>query len=226
MAMRQDSVGTGPAGDPGRSRRGRPRGSTRERILDIALALFNERGYDKTSLREIADRLGTTKAALYYHFERKEDILLALHMRLHDLGREMFERLGELDDTQRTAQVWSEMLDHFIDQMLSNRDIFLLHERNRSAFEELEHSERHQAAHDDLEAQMHRFLADPTIPLEQRVRMTCSVGAVMTTLIGAGEVFSDVPTDELARLLRAAVRDLITSPGEPPPIAPGGDGPG
>ena len=214
--MRPDGVGTeGPDG-PARARPGRPRGSTRERILDIALALFNERGYDKTSLREIADRLGTTKAALYYHFERKEDILLALHLRLHDLGREVFERLGELDDNQRTAQVWSELLDHFIDQMLSNRDIFLLHERNRSAFEALEHSERHQAAHDDLEAQLRRFLADPAIPLEQRVRMACSIGAVMTTLIGAGEVFTDVPTEELAQLLRGAVRDLIASPDTTP----------
>ena len=61
-------------------------GSTRERILDIALELFTEQGYDKTSLRDIAERLGTTKAALYYHFERKEDILLELHLRLHALG--------------------------------------------------------------------------------------------------------------------------------------------
>src|ERR1700722_13474611 len=75
----------------------RPCGSTRERILDIALALFNEHGYDKTSLREIAERLGTTKAALYYHFERKEDILLALHLRLHALGHDVLERLGQLE---------------------------------------------------------------------------------------------------------------------------------
>ena len=40
-------------------------GSTREAILDIALELFNTQGYDKTSLREIAERLGVTKAALH-----------------------------------------------------------------------------------------------------------------------------------------------------------------
>jgi hypothetical protein len=124
----------------------------------------------------------------------------------------MFERLGALDSSQRTAQVWSELLDHFIDQLMSNHDLFMLHERNRSAFEELEQSERHQAAHDDLEAQMHRFLADPAIPLEQRVRMACSIGAVISTLIGAGQVFADVPTAELAQLLRGAVRDLLASP--------------
>jgi AcrR family transcriptional regulator len=215
MAMvlpRHDILETdGPAADkpPGQERSGRARGSTRDRILDIALELFNERGYDKTSLREIADRLGTTKAALYYHFQRKEDILLALHLRLHDLGHEMFDRVGDLDDSQCTTQVWDELLDHFIDQLLSNREIFILHERNRNAFEVLEHSERHQAAHEDLEGQMRRFLANPSLPLDQRIRMACSIGAVMNTVLGTGEVFGDVPTTELAQHLRAAVRDLV-----------------
>ena len=52
---------------------------TRERILDAALDLFIEQGYDKTSLREIAERVGVTKAALYYHFESKEEIFARSH---------------------------------------------------------------------------------------------------------------------------------------------------
>jgi AcrR family transcriptional regulator len=48
---------------------------TRVRIQAIALELFTEQGYDKTSLREIAERLGVTKAALYYHFRSKEEIV-------------------------------------------------------------------------------------------------------------------------------------------------------
>ena len=60
---------------------------TRERILDIALDLFTGQGYEKTSLRQIAERLGFSKAAIYYHFASKEDILMALHMRLHEFGR-------------------------------------------------------------------------------------------------------------------------------------------
>src|SRR5215216_6279107 len=51
------------------------RSDTRERIEQVALKLFVGRGYEKTSLREIAERLGITKAALYYHFKTKEDIL-------------------------------------------------------------------------------------------------------------------------------------------------------
>jgi AcrR family transcriptional regulator len=190
----------------------RPRGSTRERILDIALTLFNEQGYDKTSLREIAEQLGTTKAALYYHFERKEDILLALHLRLHELGRGIFTQMGDIESSTKIAELWPELLDAFIEQLLSNREIFILHERNRNAFEALEHSEHHQAEHDDLEGQMRRFLANPAIPLAQRVRMACSIGAVLSTLIGPGEAFSDVPSDELAQLLREAMGDLLGTP--------------
>src|SRR4051812_13274929 len=51
---------------------------TRERILDVALALFAEKGYDATSMREIAEQLGITKAALYYHFDSKADIVRAM----------------------------------------------------------------------------------------------------------------------------------------------------
>ncbi len=52
-----------------------PRSDTRERIVNVALELFAEQGYEQTSLREIADRLGVTKAALYYHFKTKDDIV-------------------------------------------------------------------------------------------------------------------------------------------------------
>lgn len=53
------------------------RSDTRGRIQEVALELFAEQGYDSTSLREIADRLGVTKAALYYHFRSKEEIVVA-----------------------------------------------------------------------------------------------------------------------------------------------------
>src|SRR5580692_9256145 len=52
-----------------------PRRDTRAQAQKVALDLFAEQGYEKTSLREIAERLGVTKAALYYHFKSKEDIV-------------------------------------------------------------------------------------------------------------------------------------------------------
>jgi AcrR family transcriptional regulator len=63
-------------------------GDTRERIKEVALELFTEQGYEQTSLREIAERLGVTKAALYYHFKSKEEIV----------GAFVQERLALMDD--------------------------------------------------------------------------------------------------------------------------------
>ncbi|MFB7091544.1 TetR/AcrR family transcriptional regulator [Streptomyces sp. NPDC056296] len=51
---------------------------TRQLIQRVALEFFSERGYEKTALREIAERLQITKAAVYYHFRTKEDILISL----------------------------------------------------------------------------------------------------------------------------------------------------
>jgi AcrR family transcriptional regulator len=51
---------------------------TREEVKNVALRLFASRGFEQTSLREIAEELGITKAALYYHFSSKRDLLSAL----------------------------------------------------------------------------------------------------------------------------------------------------
>ena len=52
--------------------------TTRDRVLAVALELFAEKGFTATSTRELSERLGFTKAALYYHFRTKDDILSAL----------------------------------------------------------------------------------------------------------------------------------------------------
>ena len=55
-----------------------PRASRREELLDAALSLFVERGYDGTSVAEIAGAVGVSKAAVSYHFPAKDDLLVAL----------------------------------------------------------------------------------------------------------------------------------------------------
>jgi AcrR family transcriptional regulator len=189
-------------------RRGRPRGSTRERILDVALELFGEQGYENTSLRDIADRLGVTKAALYYHFERKEDILLELHLRVHALGRDALDELAGLNDAQERADAWPGVLNRFIDQLIDNRDLLLVQVRNSRALEHIGNDERHRAENEDILQKVGQLLGSPEIPLEQRVRIACSIGAVMSVVAGAGGPFAEVPPAELAELARAAVRDL------------------
>jgi AcrR family transcriptional regulator len=74
----------GPAGPAGR-RRGRP-GYDRESLLAVAVAVFNERGYDGTSMEDLSRRLGIAKSSIYHHVDSKEDLLtLALDRALDGL---------------------------------------------------------------------------------------------------------------------------------------------
>jgi len=179
--------------------------STRERILDVALDLFIEKGYDRTSLREIAEPLGFSKAALYYHFASKEDILMALHMRIHEFGIDALAQMGNLEPT---VAMWAELLEQMVDQMLANRKIFLLHERNQAAFEAM-HREEHDAQHEDFQEQFRRVLADDRLSVRDRVLISASFGAVMGAVVIAGDAFEAIPSDELSEILRGAVRDLL-----------------
>jgi AcrR family transcriptional regulator len=56
------------------ARRGRP-GHDLESILQVAVKLFNERGYDATSMEDLARKLGITKSAIYHHVPGKEELL-------------------------------------------------------------------------------------------------------------------------------------------------------
>jgi AcrR family transcriptional regulator len=67
------------------ARRGRP-GHSLDSLLDVAVATFNERGYDATSMDELAARLGITKSAIYHHVSGKVELLrLALDRALDAL---------------------------------------------------------------------------------------------------------------------------------------------
>jgi TetR/AcrR family transcriptional regulator len=59
---------------------------TRERILAESARVFNRRGFDATTLDEIAQALGVTKAALYYYVKNKEDLLLQCHQKAMDIA--------------------------------------------------------------------------------------------------------------------------------------------
>jgi AcrR family transcriptional regulator len=180
--------------------------STRERILDVALDLFTDKGFDGTSLREIAERLGVTKAALYYHFASKDDILLALHMRLHAFGKDALVKMTE--DEPVSLQVWGGLLDEVVGQMLAQRQIFLMHQRNQAALEKL-HREEHDAEHEDLQTRFRKLLDDTRVPLRDRIRVAASFGAVFAALFMAGDAFSDVPNQDMSDLLHDVVHDLL-----------------
>lgn len=62
--------------------------TTKERILETALALFAERGYAGTSMSDLAGALGITKGALYRHYAGKEAIFAAIIARMEALDAE------------------------------------------------------------------------------------------------------------------------------------------
>jgi AcrR family transcriptional regulator len=57
---------------------------TRDRILDAALGLFHERGFDGATMRDIAEKAGLALGAAYYHFQSKDAIVLAYYARMQD----------------------------------------------------------------------------------------------------------------------------------------------
>ncbi len=70
---------------PAAGRRGRP-GHSLESLLDVAVAVFNERGYEAASMEELATRLGLSKSAIYHHVPSKVELLrLALDRALDAL---------------------------------------------------------------------------------------------------------------------------------------------
>ncbi|MBW9094482.1 TetR family transcriptional regulator [Microbacterium jejuense] len=89
--------------EPAPARRGRP-GYDRDQVLAVAVDLFNEHGYDATSVADLAQRLGLTKSALYHHFDSKEQLLaLALDEALGGLE-------GVLDDPEIAGAAPAERL--------------------------------------------------------------------------------------------------------------------
>src|SRR3989337_4491957 len=72
-------MSTEPALAPRRGPRRTRRGPlTRQQILDASLRLFSERGFARTTVRDIARQAGITDAAIYYHFQSKRELLEAL----------------------------------------------------------------------------------------------------------------------------------------------------
>src|SRR5580765_3202840 len=112
-----------------------PRTDTRSRVQKVALELFAEQGYEKTSLREIAERLGVTKAALYYHFKSKEDIV---HSFTDDYFAELDALLDWAKDQPRSDARRRELLDRYVGVVLASNEVFRFLEQNRASVQSME----------------------------------------------------------------------------------------
>jgi AcrR family transcriptional regulator len=91
---------------------------TRQQILETAQRLFTEHGYDATSLQMIADEMGLTKAAVYYYFRAKTDIL-------HAAMQPGIQRLKALLDESAALRGRRARIEHlvngFVDFLIQNR---------------------------------------------------------------------------------------------------------
>jgi AcrR family transcriptional regulator len=184
------------------------RHGTRGRIQAVALDLFAEQGYDKTSLREIAERLGVTKAALYYHFKSKEDIVRSL---FDDYTRDVDELIAWGSGQPRTAATRRGLLDRYVDIVVRRTDIFRFLENNQAAMRNLE-----SAGTKELFRARMRALIDltqePAAPLPERMRASLAFTAVHVGWL----FFQDEPVskDELRAVVYDIACDLAMAPKE------------
>jgi AcrR family transcriptional regulator len=149
-------------------------GGTRARIQQVALELFTEQGYDKTSLREIAERLGVTKAALYYHFKSKEDIFRAI---LDDYRREMDAYLDWGRQQPHTEEARRELIAHYVDTVVRHSALYSCLERNQATVNQFNHGKSQEMFRDRM-TRMAELLREPDAPLRERIRSSVALLAV------------------------------------------------
>ncbi|MDV8071338.1 helix-turn-helix domain-containing protein [Rhodococcus sp. IEGM 1366] len=85
----------------GMSLRERQKMQTRDHILDVAGTLFGEKGFASTSINDVVEVAGTSRATLYAHFESKDSLLEALLDRMWTESQWHYEKFGALDDWTR-----------------------------------------------------------------------------------------------------------------------------
>ncbi|MBL1101684.1 TetR/AcrR family transcriptional regulator [Streptomyces coffeae] len=186
------------------AREGEPkarRGDTRQRIQDVALELFAERGYEKTSLREIAEQLEVTKAALYYHFKTKEDILLSL---FQDLGQPLDELLAWGTEQPRTLETKQELMRRYSAALNKAAPLFRFMQENQATVRELSIG---QIFKDRMFAMSH-LLREPDAPLSDQVRCVTALFSLHAGLWALQTIEGD-PEDKRKAALEVAL-DLVT----------------
>jgi AcrR family transcriptional regulator len=177
------------------------RGNTRQRIQDVALGLFAEQGYEKTSLREIAERLDVTKAALYYHFKTKEEIIVSL---FEDLTKPLEDLIEWGREQPHTLEMKQDIMRRYSEALADAAPLFRFMQENQATMRELRIGE----AFKDRLRGFRDILIDPEAPLVEQVRCV----SAMFTLHAGMFVMQDLEDDLEKR--RAAVlevaMDLVT----------------
>ena len=140
---------------------------TRSRLRELALQLFAEQGYEKTSLREIAERLGVTKAALYYYFKSKEDIVRSL---VEDYMAEIDELIAWGKEQPRSADTRAKIVRRYFEIIANGTAVFRLLHQNQAAVSSLAAAkERGELFRERMDALI-ELLTEPGAPVHDQVR--------------------------------------------------------
>jgi AcrR family transcriptional regulator len=178
---------------------GRGRSDTRARIQQVAVELFTEQGYEKTSLREIAERLDVTKAALYYHFRSKEDIVASL---VEDYYGQIDALITWAQTQPRDAGTRREILRRYVAIMAEGDEVFRMLHQNQAAVNTLAASKGRSALFRERLTSLVEALIKPGGGTPERVRAAMALGGVSVGWM----IFADQVDDK--KVLRATVFDV------------------
>ncbi|AYC39508.1 MULTISPECIES: TetR/AcrR family transcriptional regulator [Streptomyces] len=173
------------------------RGNTRQRIQDVALELFAEQGYEKTSLREIAEHLDVTKAALYYHFKTKEEILVSVY---DDLTQPILDLIEWGRQQPHTLETKQEIIRRYSEILSGATKLFRFMQENQATVRELRIGETFKERMQGLR----EIIVDPDADLVAQVR---SVSALFTLHAGMF-LLQDLDGDQESK--RKAVLEVAT----------------
>jgi AcrR family transcriptional regulator len=182
------------------------RSDTRARIQQVAVELFTEHGYDGTSLREIAERLEVTKAALYYHFKSKEDIVASL---MEDYAQKMDALIAWGREQPRNAPTRRELLSRYVDIVAESGQVFRMLHQNQAAVSTLSSAKSRGELFKERIGSLIELLSEPDASLTARVKAAMAIGG-----ISAGWMFFSGQTDngELSEVVRSIAANIAEMP--------------
>jgi AcrR family transcriptional regulator len=188
--------------------------ATRDRVEQAALALFVARGYTATSLREIAQTVGVSVPALYYHFASKDELLRSVTEPLLAAGDLFVERLRSLPRTGFARRA----LEGYYDLIVDHFPIYRLVSTDPAVRSHPEVGRR--AA--DQATMLLDLLAGPPGGRDRLVRAAAATGALRRPLRLPGID----PQRDRELIISAALGALGSEvPSDAPPVGPAPGGP-
>ncbi|WP_037850427.1 TetR/AcrR family transcriptional regulator [Streptomyces sp. NRRL S-340] len=177
------------------------RGNTRQRIQDVALGLFAEQGYEKTSLREIAERLDVTKAALYYHFRTKEEIIVSL---FEDLTQPIQDLIEWGRGQPHTLETKQEIVRRYSDALAGASPLFRFMQENQATVRELRIGDTFK----DRMRGLRDIIIDPEASLTDQVRCISALFTLHAGMFVMQDLEGD-PEERRKAVLEVSI-DLVT----------------